>query len=113
MAYLADSTGKVDACRSTVTHNGLAGMIPQATLIKQADNPTHVILDNLCTEHMGSWLAVGKCSKATAPYPARMKYEYIPRRTRFTFANGQTSKVDWTPDCSIKPNCSIPPNHLC
>ena len=35
-------------------------------------------------------------SRQIEPYPRRMKYEYIPCNTRFTFANGQTSKVDWT-----------------
>ena len=62
-----------------------------APIIKQAEHPTHVILDNGCTKSMGSWYA-----KAIEPYPHRMKYEYIPCNTRFTFANGQTSKVDWT-----------------
>ena len=34
--------------------------------------------------------------KAIEPYPHRMWYEYVPCNTRFTFTNGQTSKVDWT-----------------
>ena len=79
MAYLAESTTEVDASRSTVTQNGLTyDMIPHATpnraqalasklmapITKQADNPTHVILDNGCTKSMGSWYSVERFIKA-------------------------------------------------
>ena len=66
-----------------------------APIIKQAENPTHVI-GNGCAKPIGSWYAVETFSKAIEPYPRRMKYEYIPSNNRFTFANGQTSKVDST-----------------
>ena len=48
-------TVEVDASRSTVTQNGLTyNSKLMAPSIKQADTPTHVILDNGCTKSMGT-----------------------------------------------------------
>ena len=59
-------------------------------------NPTYAILDNGCTRSMGSWHAIQRFTQAIEPMKDLVSYLYIPAETKFTFANGETAKVNWT-----------------
>ena len=54
------------------------------------------ILDNGCTRSMGSWRAIQRFTQAIEPIKDLISYSYIPAKTKFTFANGETAKVNWT-----------------
>ena len=73
----------------TTNHSLLATKLTQY-------NPTYAILDNGCTRSMGSWHAIQRFTQAIEPMKDIISYQYIPAKTKFTFANGETARVNWT-----------------
>ena len=45
---------------------------------------------------MGSWHAIQRFTQAIEPMTDIISYQYIPAETKFTFANGETARVNWT-----------------
>ena len=79
-----------------------------APVINPQHNPTYAILDNGCTRAMGSWHAIQRFTQAIEPMKNLISYSYIPDETKFTFANAETAKVNWTLHlrCHTTPPCS-------
>ena len=67
-----------------------------APVINPQHNPSYAILDNGCTRSLGSWHAIQRFTQAIEPMKDIISYEYIPAETKFTFANGETARVNWT-----------------
>ena len=81
---------------SVTTNHGLLATKLMAPVINPQHNPTYAILDNGCTRSMGSWHAIQRFTQAIEPMKDIISYEYIPAETKFTFANGETARVNWT-----------------
>ena len=64
-----------------------------APVINPQHNPTYAILDNGCTGSLGRWHAIQRFTQAMKNL---ISYSYIPAETKFTFANRETAKVNWT-----------------
>ena len=64
-----------------------------APVINPQHNPTYAILDNGCTRSMGSWHAIQRFCPGHRTYE---KPHLLLAQTKFTFANGETAKVNWT-----------------
>ena len=73
----------------TTNHSLLA-----TNLTAPEHNPTYAILDNGCARSMGSWHAIQRFTQAIEPMKDIISYEYIPAETKFTFANGETAKIN-------------------
>ena len=67
-----------------------------APVINPQHNPTYAILDDGCTRSVGSWRAIQRFTQAIESMKDIISYSYIPADTKFTFANGETAKVNWT-----------------
>ena len=65
-----------------------------APVINPQHNTTYAILDNGCTRSMGSWHAIQRFTQAIEPMKDLISYSSA--ETEFTFANGETAKVNWT-----------------
>ena len=81
---------------SVATNHSLLATKLMAPVINPQHNPTYAILDNGCTRSMGSWHAIQRFTKAIEPMKDIISYQYIPAETKFTFANGETARVNWT-----------------
>ena len=81
---------------SVTTDHSLLATKLMAPVINPQHNPTYAILDNGCTRSMGSWHAIQRFTQAIEPMKDVTSYQYIPAETKFTFANGETAKVNWT-----------------
>ena len=81
---------------SVTTNHGLLATKLMAPVINPQRNPTYAILDNGCTRSMGSWHAIQRFTQAIEPMKDIISYQYIPAETKFTFANGETARVNWT-----------------
>ena len=78
------------------TNRSLLATKLMAPVINPQHNPTYAILDNGCTRSMGSWHAIQRFTQAIKPMKDIISYQYIPAETKFTFANGETARVNWT-----------------
>ena len=81
---------------SVTTNHSLLATKLMAPVINPQHNPTYAILNNGCTRSMGSWHAIQRFTQAIEPVKDLISYQYIPAETKFTFANGETAKVNWT-----------------
>ena len=81
---------------SVATNHSLLATKLLAPVINPQHNPTYAILDNGCTRSMGSWHAIQRFTQAIEPMKDIISYQYIPAETKFTFANGETARVNWT-----------------
>ena len=81
---------------SVTTNHSLLATKLMAPVINPQHNPTYAILDNGCTRSMGSWYAIQRFTQAIEPMKDIISYEYIPAETKFTFANEETARVNWT-----------------
>ena len=81
---------------SVTTNHSLLATKLMAPVINPQHNPTYAILDNGCTRSMGSWHAMQRFTQAIEPMKNIISYEYIPAETKFTFASGETARVNWT-----------------
>ena len=81
---------------SVTTNHSLLATKLTAPVINPQHNPTYAILDNGCTRSMGSWHAIQCFTQAIEPVKDIISYQYIPAETKFTFANGETARVNWT-----------------
>ena len=81
---------------SVTTNQSLLATKLMAPVISPQRNPTYAILDNGCARSMGSWHAIQRFTQAIEPMKDIISYQYIPAETKFTFANGETARVNWT-----------------
>ena len=81
---------------SVATNHSLLATKLMAPVINLQHNPTYAILDNGCTRSMGSWHAIQRFTQAIEPMKDIISYQYIPAETKFTFANRETARVNWT-----------------
>ena len=81
---------------SVTTNHSLLATKLMAPVINPQHNPTYAILDNGCTRSMGSWHAIQRFTQAIEPMKDIISYQYIPAETKFTSANGETARVNWT-----------------
>ena len=81
---------------SVTTNHSLLATKLMAPVINPQHNPTYAILDNGCTRSMGSWHAIQRFTQAIEPMKNIISYQYIPAETKFTFANGETARGNWT-----------------
>ena len=97
---------------SVATNHSLLATQLMAPVINPQHNPIYAILDNGCARSMGSLHAIQRFTQAIEPMKDIISYQYIPAETKFTFANGETARVNWTlhlryhttPPCSTNIN---------
>ena len=81
---------------SVTTNHSLLATKLMAPVTNPQHNPTYAILDNGCTRSMGSWHATQRFTQAIEFMKDIISYQCIPAGTKFTFANGETARVNWT-----------------
>ena len=68
-------------------------MLSSFSQIDIRKNPTYVILDSGCTRCLGSRIRVMAFVAECRTRGSNMKFEFVPCKTKFSFANSRTSNV--------------------